>query len=256
MTTTGRRCKSDLILIHRSGSLTTGTMWFDFFQGRETPLVVIVYGLFYDDPDLIDEMMEHITYFYLELLGKALAEIEVDSVIISEDMAYKHAAMISLEMMRRFMLSRYKRLVQLFRQHDVPMVMVDSDGHIGQMIPLWIEAGADSNFPCEIAADNDPLAYRWKYGKDLTLWGCIDKREIRSKERTYQEVMSKVPQLVEQGGFLPAVDHAVPPDVPLRSYLYMAELIKAIVEKKTIPQPEDPLPIQRLWGPDLLEREE
>ncbi len=52
-------------------------------------------------------------------------------------------------------------------------------------------------------------------------------------------------------------------DVPLRSYLYMAELIKAIAEKKRIPQPEDPLPIeqqlgpiQRLWGSDFLEREE
>ena len=249
------------------------------FQGRETPLVVIVYGLFslcrdwvgfenlcvlfYDNPKLIDEMMEHITYFYLELLEKALAEIEVDCVIISEDMAYKHAAMISPEMMRQFMLSRYKRLVQLFRKYGVPLVMVDSDGHIGQMIPIWIEAGIDGNFPCEIAADNDPLAYCRKYGKDLALWGCIDKREIRSKERTYQEVMSKVPKLVEQGGCVPSIDHAVPPDVPLRSYLYMAELIKAITEKKRIPQPEDPLPIekqlgpiQRLWGPDLLERVE
>jgi len=125
------------------------------------------------------------------------------------------------------------------------------------------EKGIDGTFPCEIAADNDPLAYRRKYGKDLALWGCLDKREIRSKEMTYLEVMSKVPQLVEQGGFLPAVDHAVPPDVPLRSYLYMAELIKAIAEKRRIPQPDDPLPIekqlgpiQRFWGPDLLERVE
>jgi len=62
---------------------------------------------------------------------------------------------------------------------------------------------------------------------------------------------------------VPSIDHAVPPDVPLRSYLYMMELIKAIAEKKRIPRPEDPLPIekelgptQRLWGPDLLEREE
>jgi len=71
-----------------------------------------------------------------------------------------------------------------------------------------------------------------------------------------------VPKLVEQGGFLPAVDHAAPPDVPLRSYLYMVELIRAIAEGRRIPRPEDLLPIekelgpiQRLWGPDLLERE-
>ena len=74
--------------------------------------------------------------------------------------------------------------------------------------------------------------------------GCIDKREIRSKERTYAEVMKKVPWLIEQGGFLPAIDHAVPPDVPLRSYLYMCELIKAIAEERSIPAPEQPLEIE------------
>ena len=161
------------------------------------------------------------------------------------------------------MLPRYQRLVQLFRKHEVPLVMVDSDGHIGQMIPIWIEAGIDGTFPCEIAAHNDPFAYRRQYGQDLALWGCIDKREIRSRESTYREVMGKVPKLVEQGGFVPSIDHAVPPDVPLRSYLYMAELIKAIAENGRIPKPDDPLPIekqlgpiQRFWGPDLLEREE
>jgi len=249
------------------------------FRGHEYPLLITIFGpfslcrdwvgfenlcmLFYDNPKLIDEMMGHITWFYLELLDKALAEIEVDCVLISEDMAYKHAAMISPEMMRHYILTRYRRLVQLFRKHEVPLVMVDSDGHIGQMIPIWIEAGMDGTFPCEIAAHNYPFTYRRQHGKDLALWGCIDKREIRSKESTYREVMGKVPQLVEQGGFLPSIDHAVPPDVPLRSYLYMAELIKAIAEKKKIPQPEDPLPIEerlgpieRFWGPDLLEREE
>jgi len=157
----------------------------------------------------------------------------------------------------------WEDVVRSFAGRETPLVMVDSDGHIGQMIPLWIEAGIDGTYPCEIAADNDPLAYRRRYGKTLALWGCIDKREIRSKERTYLEVMRKVPQLVEQGGFMPAVDHAVPPDVPLRSYPYMTELIKAIAEKKKIPRPEDPLPIekelgpiQRLWGADLLERAE
>ena len=148
------------------------------------------------------------------------------------------------EMQKRFDPHSQERLpdnwhdvVQCFRSRETPLVMVDSDGHIGQMIPLWIEAGIDGTYPFEIAADNEPLDYRRKYGKNLALWGCIDKREIRSKERTYLEVMSKVPQLVEQGGFMPAVDRAVPPDDPL-------------------PIERELGPIQRLWGADFLERAE
>jgi len=42
--------------------------------------------------------------------------------------------------------------------------------------------------------------------------------------------MGKVPQMLDYGGYIPQVDHGVPPDIPIRNFLYMAELIKAIAE--------------------------
>ena len=91
------------------------------------------------------------------------------------------------------------------------------------------------------------------------MWGGIDKREIRGKDRVYREVMSRVPWLVKQGGYVPMFDHGVPPDVPLRGFLYMCELIKAIAEDRELPKPEDPLPIEsqlgpieRMWSPDMV----
>ena len=54
-------------------------------------------------------------------------------------------------------------------------------------------------------------------------------------------------------------DHGVPPDVPLRSFLYMAELIKAVAEGKSIPGPEDPFPLEeklgpvkQMWSPEMV----
>jgi hypothetical protein len=71
--------------------------------------------------------------------------------------------------------------------------------------------------------------------------------------------MNRVPRLVEQGGYVPMFDHGVPPDVPLRGFLYMCELIKAIAERRAPPKPEDTLPverrlgpIERMWSPDML----
>jgi len=213
--------------------------------------------MFYDDPSLVHEMMEHVTVFTMEVLDRALRDVEIDAIMLNEDMGYKHAAMISPEMFREFMLPRYKRLVTYFKDRGVPLVIVDSDGHVGQLLPLWIEAGVDATFPIEIAGHNDPIAYRRQYGRQIGFWGCIDKREIRSKESTFIEVMKKVPWLIDQGGFLPSVDHAVPPDVPLRSYLYMCELIKALAEGRPVPGPNTPLeieeklgPITRMWTPE------
>ena len=124
-------------------------------------------------------------------------------------------------------------MVRLIKDHG-SLAFVDCDGHLSQLLPLWDEAGIDGNYPVEIAANNDPLAYRRQYPR-FALFGGIDKREIRTLEQTYREIMGKVPWLIEQGGYLPSIDHAVPPDVPLRSYLHMCELIKSIAEGRQPP---------------------
>jgi uroporphyrinogen decarboxylase len=241
---------------------------------RDDPIMMTVNSLFwkardwvgfedlcrmlYDDPRLVHDMMEHVTEFIMEVLERALRDVGLDAVMLNEDMSYKTASMISPAMFREFMLPRYKRLVAFFKRHNVSVVLVDSDGCVAQLIPLWLEAGIDATFPIEAAAANDVIAYRQKYGKRLGFFGCIDKREIRSRERTFIEVMRKVPWLIEQGGYLPSIDHAVPPDVPLRSYLYMCELIKALAEVRPVPGPEARLEIedrlgsiQRMWDPSM-----
>ncbi|MCK4375815.1 MAG: hypothetical protein KAX19_10815, partial [Candidatus Brocadiae bacterium] len=56
----------------------------------------------------------------------------------------------------------------------------------------------------------------------------IDKRALRdgcTKAEIEKEVMSKVPQLVKQGGYSPFVDHAVPPDVPFENFRYYIDLV-------------------------------
>lgn len=244
-------------------------------RDRDFPVMVPVSGLywkcrdwvgfeqlsmmFYDDPRLVHEMMEHVTVFTMELLDRAMKEGIVDAVQIGEDMAYKHASMISPGMFREFMLPRYKRLIRWIKDRGVPIVVVDSDGHIGELIPLWMEAGVDGTVPIEIAAHNDPADYRKEFGMRFALWGGIDKREIRSRERVYAEVTKKVPELISQGGYLPMIDHGIPPDATIRGFLYMCELIKAAAEGRPLPRPNEPLPIdeklgplESLWTPDLF----
>ena len=74
----------------------------------------------------------------------------------------------------------------------------------------------------------DALRYRAEHGNELLLLGNIDKRVLRegcTRADIEREVMSKVPQLVEQGGYSPFVDHAVPPDVPFENFKYYMGLV-------------------------------
>ena len=185
---------------------------------------------FLDQPGLMHEMMEFVADFLVETVRRAVREVEVDYVMFNEDMAYKTASMISPRMVREFMLPRYKKVVGFLRESGVPVVIMDSDGHISELIPLWIEAGFNATYPLEVAAGNDLIAYRKRFGHQFAYYGGLDKRELaRSKAAVEREVLAKLPwMLAHGGGYIPACDHGIPPDVPYQNYLHMLKLIRHI----------------------------
>jgi len=184
--------------------------------------------MLYDNPSLVHKMMDFWTEYILSLADKAL-QARPDFVFYGEDMAFKGKSMISPKMMRQFMLPGYKAINQKARKAGVPVIMVDSDGFIDELIPVWIEGDFDVVCPMEIAAGTDLLQLRKRFGRDIAFIGGIDKRELaKSKENVKREIYSKVPQLLESGGYIPACDHQIPHDVPYQNYCYMWHLIKNI----------------------------
>ena len=214
-----------------------------------------------DDPGWVRDMFDFACDFAIENLRGRIEGLEVDHLFLNEDMAYKHASMISPQMVRELMFPGYRRLIDYLRSAGVRSIIMDCDGHISQLISLWIETGFHGTWPCEIAALNDPVAYRKEYGTDIALLGTIDKRELRfGFKEVMAEVMGKVPFLMEKGGYVPGVDHGVPPDVPVRNFFYLCELLKALaegkdVEKVNIDRYQDVLgPVREEWSMDLARR--
>ncbi|MCX7599574.1 MAG: hypothetical protein N2512_12025 [Armatimonadetes bacterium] len=198
--------------------------WIRNWMGMENLAV-----LYYDDPDLVAEMTDYIGDFVLTVIRRAVEEVELDFATYWEDMAMKTGPLISPELFRKYMSPNYRKVVGFLRDAGIDIHMVDSDGNIDQLIPLWLEVGVNCVYPIEIAAGCDPLAYRRHYGRQLLMLGGIDKRALRgTKEEVEAEVMSKVPELVKQGGYSPMVDHAVPPDVPLANFKYYLDLCHQI----------------------------
>ncbi len=185
--------------------------------------------MFYDDPGLIEDMMEQMIYLETEGIERTLKDIKVQQATFWEDMCYKAGPLISPAMVRKFMMPRYKKITDLLHSYGVDVIYLDSDGNVEQLIPLWLEVGINFIWPFEVAAGNDVVAIRKKYGKDLIIGGAIDKRAlIKGKEAIREEVMSKVPFLLEQGGYFPSVDHGVPPDVTFENYCYYINLMREV----------------------------
>jgi len=190
--------------------------------------------MFCDRPKLVHEIMEYWTWFIMQMLEEPLSSIKVDIVVINEDMAYKTASMVSPAAMRKFMLPRYQRLYDFFKSKGVDCVVMDSDGHVSEILQVFYPHSIDGTFPSEIAANNDPERYL-KEHPGLFIWGGIDKRELRfSRRRLRAEVARRYKTAKKYGGYIPTVDHAVPPDIPLRNFLYMIELIKGFANGEDI----------------------
>jgi uroporphyrinogen decarboxylase len=77
-----------------------------------------------------------------------------------------------------------------------------------------------------------PVALRKVFGRDLLLWGGIDKREL-AKDRAAidRELEAKVPPLLADGGYIPQLDHLAPPDISYENWLYFLDRKKRLVEK-------------------------
>jgi len=186
---------------------------------------------FYDQPELVEEIFEYRTEYVSQIIEKALQEVRPDFAEFWEDMSYKSGSLVSPVLYRKLALKHYRHITDLLRRYGVDIVLLDSDGNVDELIPIWLDGGITCIWPLEVASDMDPVAVRKKYGKSLGLIGAIDKRAMaKGKKAIEEEVMSKVPFLVETGGFIPTCDHAVPQDVSLENYQYYIDLIHKIAE--------------------------
>jgi len=175
---------------------------------------------FYDEPDMVHEMMDASTELVLRLLPRVVSEAPLSSLFFWEDMCYKCGPLISPAMFKEFMTPRYKRMTECVRSLGIDIIFVDSDGDVSELIPLWLEAGVNGVYPMEVAAGMDVVALRKQYGRDLLMTGGIDKRALaRGKEAIDAELEAKVPLALE-GGYIPHIDHAIPSDVPYEAFAY------------------------------------
>jgi uroporphyrinogen-III decarboxylase len=93
--------------------------------------------------------------------------------------------------------------------------------------------GIHAIYPFEVQAGMDVLKIRERYGRDLVIWGGLDKRKLAGEKKEIEdEVYSIVPRMLEQGGYIPMLDHEAPPDIPFENFCYYRHLMRKVCEGK------------------------
>ena len=179
----------------------------------------------YDDPAFLEQAATDITDCILALLEKAFEGMEYDFALFWEDMAYKTSSLISPQHYRKIFLPQYRRITDRLHHAGIDICMLDSDGNVEELIPCWLDVGINFIYPMEVAAGMDVVALRKKFGKELLIGGGMDKRVLASTKPAVRKMVEDRIPLMQEGGYVPGCDHAMPPDIPWGNYLYYRELL-------------------------------
>ena len=194
-------------------------------MGVETLLVS-----FYDDPELIHEMMEYLTDFWLKIYEKVCSMVKIDIIHMWEDMSGKTGSLISPAMVREFMMPHYKKIRKFADDHNIPIFSLDTDGNCEELVPLFLECGINLIFPFEVAAGSDILEYRRRY-PNLCIMGGIDKREISKGPHALEKELDRIDSMFNSPGYIPSIDHLFPPEVTYTDFKDFSVAIKKRIDK-------------------------
>lgn len=224
-----RTHESDVPVQIRGGSLFGRPRNWAGFEG--------ISMLCYDDPALVEEIIEHLCELAVAVITPALeAGCRVDCGSFWEDINFKQGCIISPKMFHQWLTPRYERITDLMYDMGAVMCFVDSDGNVTDSIDGWVNGGVNCMFPVEVAAGSDPVDIRCRWGQEVLMMGGVNKRALAAGRDAIDEEVARLKPLVDEGGFIPHVDHRVPPDVSYADYLYYLQRKREVFG---IPEPTD-----------------
>lgn len=184
--------------------------------------------MYYDNPDLIKRILKYLADFWIDCCSELLEHFEVDAAFFWEDMAGRNGPQISPAMFREFMTPLYKRIIGAMKSRGIKHFIVDNDGNLDVILPLFIECGLTGIYPVERQAGNNLLEIRKKY-PDLQIMGGFNKNVLAFDKRAIDEELSSMGEMIKMGGFIPFADHTIPPNASWENFKYYREQLKDII---------------------------
>jgi uroporphyrinogen decarboxylase len=186
---------------------------------------------FYTMPDVVHDIMDHMTTLYLTVFEKVVQEISVDVIHIWEDMCYRNGPLISPRHWESFMGPNYRRIKSFADKHNIPVISVDTDGNPDKITKPMMHSGVNYLFPMEVAAGCDVNEWRNKYPA-LAMMGGIDKRALAHGRDAIDRELQRITPALQAGRYIPALDHLIPDDVSWSNYCYYAQSLRNLIGKQ------------------------
>lgn len=183
---------------------------------------------FYDNPELVHNIMNYYTEMAIHIWKKMVKDVEFDLIECWEDMASKNGSLISPKTFHEFMTPCYKKIAAFAREHGIKVILVDSDGFIEDLTGLMLESGVTALYPYEVLAGNDVALTLDRYPKVGIIGGLRKECMYEGKESIDREI-EKARTLIKKGRYIPGPDHFVLKTCTFANYRYFMERLREVV---------------------------
>ncbi len=177
----------------------------------------------YDQPELLDEILEDMSNTSALVAKELTKYLQIDLVIWWEDIAFKNGPIVTPEWFNKKCGKAYKKVMDVYRAAGTKYGYVDCDGDFRKLVPTWLNNGVNIMFPLEVAAGVHPVTLR-KENPGIRMMGGVDKMILLGTKENIKKELLKLKPLVDEGGYIPHIDHRVQADVSYENYLYYLEV--------------------------------
>jgi Uroporphyrinogen decarboxylase (URO-D) len=191
-----------------------------------------VVSLLLEDPEYVHHVLAIQAEFSAKMLEITLKSVNIDAVIFSEPIGGNEGPLISPMMYEKFVLESFRPIFQVLQKNKIEILIIRTYANARILIPSFLKYGMNCLWACETNIDTmDYLDLRSEYGKELRLIGGIDLDVLRKgKEAIRREIETKVPPLIEEGGYIPLADGRIRQDISFDNYCYYRQLLQKVTK--------------------------
>jgi len=204
-------------------ALTTGT-WGILETSRQLMGFEGMAFALYDDPGLVEGVIERIGTLLFAAFQKAARLPGVRALWLADDLAHTDGCFFSPDFYRRVLFPWFKRYGEVAASKGMPLIH-HCDGRYWEIIPDLVDCGVTAIQPIEPKA-MDIVEVKRKWGKHLALIGNIDLGGALTRG-TPKEVEAEVRQRIREvgpgGGYCVGSSNSIANYVPLANYRAMIE---------------------------------
>jgi hypothetical protein len=184
---------------------------------------------FYERPDLVHEMVEHLSGLSCLCAEKALKEARIDMVMLGSDIL----PLLSPRVVQEFFLDAHAEVIALAKSFGIDLICLQGRGNMRPFINLYGERGSNGfKYIVETGEDDYLLELLEEHGDGMFFTGCIDGRILqKSFKEIEQEVVRKVALARHHRMILSIHATHILPDISYVNYRHYVECLRrAIME--------------------------